>query len=157
MHHRWCTRHLAENLYKKDIDKDNFSLFEEVCRQLEVQFFEEKLEQLKTATNHRGRQWLAGLMRYRKKWTRAYDGGWRYSFQTSNMAESFNSVLKGIRGMPVNAIVEFTFTKLVAMFNKKHEDTMKLQEKGEHCHLNLNVILMMLRDGLAHTKFACLT
>ena len=56
---------------------------------LELPFFEEKLEQLKTATNTEGRRWLRGLMREPKKWTRAYDdGGWRYEFQTSNMAES---------------------------------------------------------------------
>jgi len=90
------------------------------------------LEQLKTATNDQGRRWLTGLLRHREKWTRAYDeASWRYSFQTSNMAESFNSVLKGIRGMPVNAIVEFTFMKLVAMFNKHHEDAVKHQNKGE--------------------------
>jgi hypothetical protein len=33
------------------------------------------------------------------------------------MAESFNKLLLGIRGMPVNAIVQFTFYKLVAWFN----------------------------------------
>ena len=43
--------------------------------------------------------------------------GWRYEFQCSNMAESFNKLLLGIRGMPVNAIVQFTFYKLVAWFN----------------------------------------
>jgi len=87
---------------------------------LEVQLFGEKFEQLKTATNEQGRSWLRRLLSRREKWTRAYDeAGWRYSFQTSNMAESFNSVLKGIHGMPVNAIVEFTFTKLVAMFNSR--------------------------------------
>jgi transposase-like protein len=51
LHHRWCTRHLAENLLRKDGTKDNFPLFEEVARMLKVPFFEEKLEQLKTATN----------------------------------------------------------------------------------------------------------
>ena len=55
MHHRWCTRHLAENLLLKDGTKDNFPLFEEVARMLEVPFFEKKLEQLKTATNAEGR------------------------------------------------------------------------------------------------------
>jgi hypothetical protein len=36
------------------------------------------------------------LLREPQKWTRAYDeGGWRFEFQTSNMVESFNSVLKG--------------------------------------------------------------
>jgi hypothetical protein len=60
--------------------KDNFPLFKEVARMLEVSFFE-KLEQLKMATNAEGRQWLRGLIREPKKWTRAYDdGGWRYEF-----------------------------------------------------------------------------
>ena len=81
LHHRWCTRHLAENLLWKDGTKDNFPLFEEVARMLEAPFFKEKLEQLKTATNAEGRQWLRGLMREPEKWTRAYDnGGWRYEF-----------------------------------------------------------------------------
>jgi hypothetical protein len=51
--------------------KDNFPLFEEVARMLEAPFFKEKLEQLKTATNVEGRQWLRGLMREPEKWTRA--------------------------------------------------------------------------------------
>jgi len=34
---------------------------------LEVPFFEEKLEQLKMATNVEGRQWLRGLMRQPEK------------------------------------------------------------------------------------------
>jgi hypothetical protein len=82
---------------------------------LEVSFFQEKLEQLKTTANTKGRQWLRGLMREPEKWTRAYDdGGWRYEFQTSDMVESFNSILKGIRAMPVNVIVSFTFYRLIA-------------------------------------------
>jgi hypothetical protein len=42
---------------------------------LEVPFFEEKLEQLKTVTNVEGRKWLRGLMSEPEKWTRAYDNG----------------------------------------------------------------------------------
>ena len=33
LHHRWCTWHLAENLFRKDNIKDNFPLFKEICRQ----------------------------------------------------------------------------------------------------------------------------
>jgi transposase-like protein len=36
IHHRWCTRHLAQNLIRHDHTKDNFKLFEEVYRQQEV-------------------------------------------------------------------------------------------------------------------------
>jgi hypothetical protein len=92
------------------------------------QFFEDKLKELKDATNAEGKNWIAGLLREPQKWTRAYDkGGWRFEFQTSNMAESFNNVLKGIRGMPVNVIVTFTFYRLVAWFNDRHAQAKAMQ------------------------------
>jgi hypothetical protein len=57
-------------------------------------FFKEKLEKLRVATNAEGRDWLTGLMLELEKWTRAHDlGGWRYEFQCSNLAESFNKLL----------------------------------------------------------------
>jgi hypothetical protein len=78
MHHIWCTRHLAENLLQKDRSKANFPLFEEVCRQLEVSFFEDKLKELKMQQMLKVR---TGLLREPQKWTRAYDeGGWRFEF-----------------------------------------------------------------------------
>jgi hypothetical protein len=41
-------------------------------------------------------------MREPKKWSMAYDdGGHRYEFETSNMAKSFSSVLKGIRALSI--------------------------------------------------------
>ena len=90
------------------------------------------MEQVRTASNTEGRQWLIGLMRDLEKWTRAHDaGGWRYEFQCSNMAESFNKLLLGIRGMPVNAIVQFTFYKLVVWFNDRHAHALKLQSDRE--------------------------
>jgi hypothetical protein len=59
------------------------------------------------------------------------DGGRRYEFQTSNMAELFNSVLKGIRVMLVNAIESFTFYMLVAWFNDRYLEAMALQSKNQ--------------------------
>ena len=47
------------------------------------------------------------------------------------MAESFNKLLLGIRGMPMNVIVQFTFYKLVAWFNDRHAHTTKLRSDGE--------------------------
>ena len=32
LHHRWCTRHLAENLLWKDGVKGNFDLFQDAAR-----------------------------------------------------------------------------------------------------------------------------
>jgi transposase-like protein len=47
VHHRWCTRHLAQNLIKHDGIKENFKLFEEVCRQTDEKNFKKKLNDLK--------------------------------------------------------------------------------------------------------------
>jgi hypothetical protein len=55
LHHRWCTRHLAENLLRKDGVKDNFDLFQEAARQLEDRNFRRKLEEVRTASNAEGR------------------------------------------------------------------------------------------------------
>ena len=88
------------------------------------------------ATNEQGRSWLRGLLRHREKWTRAYDeAGWRYSFQTSNMAESFNSVLKGIRGMPVNAIVDHIH-KIGSDVQYQTRSHCRTSEKVTCCHQN---------------------
>jgi hypothetical protein len=59
MHHRWSTRHLVENLFRKGCTKNNSPLFEEVCRQLEVSLFEDKLKELKDTTNDEGEKWIA--------------------------------------------------------------------------------------------------
>jgi transposase-like protein len=70
VHHQWCTHHLADNLMRKGTNKDNFELFEEVCRQLEVQKFEEKLEDLKSKKTAEGRAWISRLMPELEKWSR---------------------------------------------------------------------------------------
>ena len=49
----------------------------------------------------------------KEKWSRAYDEvGMRYGDMTSNMVACFNNVLKGIRSVPVTAILKYTFIKL---------------------------------------------
>uniref|UniRef100_K4ALW7 Uncharacterized protein n=1 Tax=Setaria italica TaxID=4555 RepID=K4ALW7_SETIT len=122
LHHRWCTRHLAENLLWKDGVKDNFELFQVAARQLEDYYFQRKLEQVRSATNAEDLD----------KWTRSHDtSGWRYEFQCSNMAKSFNKLLLGICGMPMNAIAQFTFYRLVAWFNERHAKAEALQSAGE--------------------------
>ena len=55
--------HLCTIVGVKDGVKDNFDLFQEAARQLEDKYFKEKLEQVRTASNAEGRQWLIGLMR----------------------------------------------------------------------------------------------
>ena len=56
------------------------------------------------------------------KWTQSYDGGRRYQAMTTNISECFNGVLKGARGLPIVAMVEFTWCKLVAYFHDRHKE-----------------------------------
>jgi hypothetical protein len=57
-------------------------------------------------------------------WARAYnEDGRRYGQMTSNMAECFNNVLKGVRALPVTAIIQYTFEKLNVYFQKYIEET----------------------------------
>jgi hypothetical protein len=50
-------------------------------------------------------------------------------FQDLNFWDA--TVLKGIRGMPVNAIVTFTFYRLVAWFNDRHSQAKAMQTRGQ--------------------------
>ena len=41
---------------------------------------------------------------------------------TTNISECFNGVLKGARGLPIAALVEFTWSKLVQYFHDQHKE-----------------------------------
>ena len=55
-------------------------------------------------------------------WTQSYDGGRRFGAMTTNISECFNGVLKGERGLPIAALVEFTWSKLVEYFHDRHKE-----------------------------------
>ena len=55
------------------------------------------------------------------KWTQSHDVGRRYGAMTTNIFECFNGVLKGTRGLPITAMVEFTWCKLVAYFHERYK------------------------------------
>jgi transposase-like protein len=73
VHHHWCTQHLAQNLIKHDGIKENFKLFEEVCRENDEKDFKKKLKDLDRRTNEKGKEFLKGLMDEKEKWVLAYD------------------------------------------------------------------------------------
>ena len=55
------------------------------------------------------------------KWTQLDDGGRHYWAMTTNISKCFNGVLKGARGLPIVAMVEFTWCKLVVYFHDQHK------------------------------------
>ena len=48
-----------------------------------------------------------------EKWALAKDDGQCYGAMTTNLFECFNGVLKSARNLPITAIVEFIYFKLV--------------------------------------------
>ena len=55
-------------------------------------------------------------------WTQSHDGGRCFGAMTTNISECFNGVLKGARGLPIVAMVEFTWSKLVEYFHDQHKE-----------------------------------
>ena len=63
--------------------------------------------------------------------TQLHEGGYHYGAMTTNVSECFNGVLKGARGLPIVAMVEFTWSKLVAYFHDRHKDITHDLSKGK--------------------------
>ena len=55
-------------------------------------------------------------------WTQSHDGGRHFGAMTTNISECFNGVLKGARGLPIAALVEFTWNKLVQYFHDRNKE-----------------------------------
>ncbi|KAI5676333.1 hypothetical protein M9H77_07283 [Catharanthus roseus] len=49
-----------------------------------------------------------------EKWTLLHDGGHRHGIMTTNISKVLNSVLKKVRVLPLKALVELIFNKLVS-------------------------------------------
>ena len=65
------------------------------------------------------------------KWTQSHDGGKRYGAMTTNISECFNGVLKGARGLPITAMVEFTWCKLVTYFHDRRKQIQEDLSRGK--------------------------
>lgn len=62
-------------------------------------------------------EWLRGVEP--SKWALSYDDGARYGHMTTNMMESCNGVLKEIRNLPITALVQGVFGRMVEVFNQQ--------------------------------------
>jgi hypothetical protein len=83
-----------------------------VCRQIDEKDFKKKLKDLESRTKDKGKEFIKGLTDEKEKWALAYDkGGKHCGYMTSNMTDVFNSILRGVRSLPVTAIASFTIYK----------------------------------------------
>ena len=129
---RWCMRHLAANFYSKFKNKDWFKLFKRMCMQKTVAKMnaiwagingEIDRAALPQREDRRGRrttinlsQWITENCPHLEKWAQAHDTGARYGIMTSNMSEVYNGVLKGVRALPITALIEETWNRTLSYF-----------------------------------------
>ncbi|CAI9106541.1 OLC1v1005725C1 [Oldenlandia corymbosa var. corymbosa] len=59
------------------------------------------------------------------QWTLAKDKHYRWGNQITNISESYNNVLKGVRFLPIRALVEATFVKTVDLFQEEYVKSRK--------------------------------
>nr|AAS07186.1 putative MuDR family transposase [Oryza sativa Japonica Group]ABF97306.1 transposon protein, putative, Mutator sub-class [Oryza sativa Japonica Group] len=123
IHHRWCMRHFCANFYTAGATTDQMKDLERICQINEKALFLDEIKRLMGVVGERPKKWLEDHMPLKVKWARAFDtNGRRHSIMTSNMAESFNNVLRGIRKLLVTAIVAYTFSKCNSWFVDRHKE-----------------------------------
>jgi hypothetical protein len=121
-------RHFVSNFYRACANKELSDDLKDCCLAFSDRRFATLYNRLVTMKNLKagGHEFLNRHLPHIKKWARAYDeGGRRYGHMTSNMAECFNSVLRGVRALPVTAIVQYTFDKMNEYFLHYSEETDK--------------------------------
>ena len=70
-------------------------------------------------------------------WTLSHDHERCYGAMTTNMSECFNGVLKGARGLPIFALVDYIWCKLVAYFNNRHTKIL-----GDFAHVKSSAVML---------------
>ncbi|CAA0825943.1 MuDR family transposase, partial [Striga hermonthica] len=123
-YHRFCLRHLRSNVVTRYMN----SKIRNWCWELGSQLSERKFQQIRERLsdfNPDAYNYLFGIPL--NKWTLLGDeGGRRWGTLTTNMSESYNNVLKGVRFLPCRALVRATFMKTLDLFEQE-------QKKSTRC------------------------
>ena len=138
--HRYCLRHVASNFnihfqnstlksaalkarYASQIDK--FDTIMESIKQVEIEAIRNKKKVTGKDGKEKNQDYLPYIYLMRESvdmWTQSHDGGRHLGAMTTNVSECFNGVLKGARGLPIVALVEFTWNKLVQYFHNRRKE-----------------------------------
>ncbi|XP_074266607.1 uncharacterized protein LOC141589886 [Silene latifolia] len=116
--HKYCIRHHASNINTMFKDTELKEAFTKTAFQHQLRKFEKGMEGI-GAINMNAKVLLEGIPH--SKWCLAHDGGKRYGLRTTNMCECFNGVLKGVRFLPIQALVKATFTRVNKYFVERRE------------------------------------
>ncbi|XP_070032534.1 uncharacterized protein [Nicotiana tomentosiformis] len=108
-YHSYCVRHFKANFQKAHPNKDLYDLMWMAATDRQEHKFWRHMESIRQE-DERAYHWL---MRHElHKWTLHADGGRRWGILTTNVSESFNGLLKSVRGLPVTAMVQISFKQI---------------------------------------------
>lgn len=135
---RWCMRHMGANFYDHFKNKELMNLFKRLCNQNQQRKFNalwKVLDELTRKQTEDGASssntavqsveskpfshWIRDAPK--EKWALLYDtNGTRYGIMTTNIAECYNMVMRGVRSLPLVAIVEFILYGCTKYFITRH-------------------------------------
>jgi len=131
VHSRWCLRHMGANFHEHFKSKDLMDCFKRLASQNQERKFNVMWKRLdKLAAKHGGdnadpphsrpfSDWIRDMPK--QKWALLYDTeGRRYGIMTTNTAESYNMVMRGVRSLPLVAIVEFIMYGCAKYFRERY-------------------------------------
>ena len=127
VYHRYCVRHVASNFNTQFKDPFLRSLALKVGYATQARKLDKILDCLKEAelkfskdpSTEKKKPYSYLMKECLEMWTLSPDRGCHYGATTTNMLECFNRVLKGVRGLPIFALVDYIWCKLVAYFNNR--------------------------------------
>ena len=116
--HRFCVRHIASNFNKVHKNQRCKNLVTYSAFQAQARKFEKSMELVQNI-DQEAVEWFnqtdsnGHMILPKECWTLAIDGYCRFGYMTTNMAKTYNSVIKGARGLPVAALVKKIFYNCV--------------------------------------------
>jgi hypothetical protein len=117
--HRFCLRHIRSNFNERFRSATLKKMVWDAGCQAQIHKYNSLMAKIKELSKD-GYNYLQKIPK--EQWTLAYDeNGARYGQMTTNLSESFNGVLKGIRSFPVAALAESTWYKIVGYFAGRRE------------------------------------
>uniref|UniRef100_A0A2N9FPE8 SWIM-type domain-containing protein n=1 Tax=Fagus sylvatica TaxID=28930 RepID=A0A2N9FPE8_FAGSY len=128
-YHRFCIRHLVSNFNTRFHDKRLKNMIQRAGEHNQLRKFNATMDSIRQYNKD-----AADILDKEtdvEKWTLAKDGGRRYGAMTTNLSECFNGVLKGARNLPITAMVEFIYFKLVHYFNDRRVKTQAQLSSGQ--------------------------
>lgn len=124
--HGACIIHMKRNIRSMFREKPLPFLVSKAARAFRMSEFYETFTEIRTINQECANYLIdVGL----QHWTRSHFVGARYNIMTSNLAESWNAVLREAREYPIVPLVEFIRQKLMVWFSTRR-DAIKDSDRG---------------------------